>query len=212
MFERFTADARAVVIDAQGIARQAQATAIDVGHVLQAVAAQDGPAAGPGARGLAAVGVTVPELRAALADVGAGDGLDRDALRAVGVDLDAVGAAADRAFGPDALRRAVAGGRMRRPAGHIPFTRDAKKLLELSLREAIHLSDKTIDSGHILRGILRMGDTPTRRALVRVLGAHGADLAALQAALDAGNGRGDGKDGGTGGGMDDSTGPVPVAS
>ena len=44
------------------------------------------------------------------------------------------------------------------PSGHIPFTPRAKKVLELSLREAVRLGNDYIDTGHILLGLIREGD------------------------------------------------------
>ena len=57
------------------------------------------------------------------------------------------------------------------PAGHLPFTPGAKKVLELSLREALRLDDRDIDSGHILLGLLRGADED----LVPVLAEAGVD-------------------------------------
>jgi hypothetical protein len=58
------------------------------------------------------------------------------------------------------------------PSGHIPFTPRAKKVLELSLREALALNDETIRAEHILLGILTEGSG----AAVRALEASGVDL------------------------------------
>jgi ATP-dependent Clp protease ATP-binding subunit ClpC len=44
------------------------------------------------------------------------------------------------------------------PSGHIPFTPRAKKVLELSLREAQQLGHDYIGTGHILLGLIREGD------------------------------------------------------
>jgi ATP-dependent Clp protease ATP-binding subunit ClpC len=62
---------------------------------------------------------------------------------------------------PEALREQVLGmigtGKAR-PTGHIPFTPRAKKVLELSLREALQIDDNHIGTEHILLGLLREGD------------------------------------------------------
>lgn len=47
--------------------------------------------------------------------------------------------------------------RRRRVAGHIPFTPRARKVLELSLREALRLRHNHIGTEHVLRGLLREG-------------------------------------------------------
>src|SRR5262249_60985340 len=92
----------------------------------------------------------------------------------IGIDLDQVRQATEASFGPGALdpkaRRVM-------PKGHIPFTKRAKKTLELSLRESLALGHKYIGSGHLLLGLLRGGDGLAVRALVEA----GVDLAALRA-------------------------------
>lgn len=65
----------------------------------------------------------------------------------------------------------------RPPRGHIPFTRPAKKCLELSLREALQLGHRYIGSGHLLLGLISQDDT----VAVKVLGRLGADLGQLRA-------------------------------
>jgi hypothetical protein len=50
-------------------------------------------------------------------------------------------------------------------SGHIPFSPDAKKLLELSLREALRLGHRRIGSEDILLGMLRDGASPGAKAL-----------------------------------------------
>ena len=84
-----------------------------------------------------------------------GEGLDAAALGTVGIDLDAVRDSVEAAFGPGALD-APRG--TRAPKGHIPFTPRAKKVLELSLREALALKSKSIADGHIALGLLREGE------------------------------------------------------
>ncbi|MEU4574204.1 Clp protease N-terminal domain-containing protein [Nonomuraea sp. NPDC023979] len=59
----------------------------------------------------------------------------------------------------------------RDPAGHAPFTARAKRVLELSLREALGRRHDFIGTGHVLLGLLRDGDAPVLRALA----AAGAD-------------------------------------
>jgi ATP-dependent Clp protease ATP-binding subunit ClpC len=64
------------------------------------------------------------------------------------------------------------------PGGHIPFTPRAKKVLELSLREALSLGHNYIGTEHILLGLIREGDG----VAAQVLGGH-ADVVALRAAV-----------------------------
>ena len=146
MFERFAKDARAAVVGAQEVARDTGSRSIDTRHLLLVLAEQPGSAH----RALRAVGADLEALATTVrADLWAG-ALDGDALAGLGIDLDAVRRRADAVFGPDSLERAG-----RTPAGHIPFTPDAKKALELALREAIRLKQKRIHTGHLMLGILR---------------------------------------------------------
>jgi ATP-dependent Clp protease ATP-binding subunit ClpA len=140
MFERFTKEARDVVERAGDEAVAAGAAVIDREHLLLGVVAVD-----PGRLGL--VGLRDDVLRAELA--ASGGALDADALATIGIDLDAVRRTVEAEFGEGALER----GRIRR--GHIPFTPQAKKTLEVSLRSAIALEHKHIGSGHLLLGVLR---------------------------------------------------------
>src|SRR5690606_4921149 len=56
--------------------------------------------------------------------------------------------------------------------GHIPFTPRAKKVLELSLREALQLGHTYIGTEHILLGLIREGEGVAAQVLVKL----GADL------------------------------------
>ena len=63
------------------------------------------------------------------------------------------------------------------PAGHIPFTKRAKKVLELSLREALQLHHNYIGTEHILLGLIREGEGVAAQVLVSL----GADLKGVRA-------------------------------
>jgi ATP-dependent Clp protease ATP-binding subunit ClpA len=63
------------------------------------------------------------------------------------------------------------------PSGPIPFTPRAKKCLELSLRQALKLNHRHIDTGHLLLALISKDDC----VAVQVLGGLGADLGALRA-------------------------------
>ena len=195
MFERFTQEARAVVVAAQLQARALGHDTIGTEHLLLAMlSAPTSPAgsvlAGQGLT-LAAATSTVQAFRdtggtgrtgGAGSGDGAGDGgpddLDAEALRAIGIDLDAVRASVEASFGEGALEGGSTGTRGRRrfrPGGHVPFTPRAKKVLELSLREAIRLRQKEIRDLHLLLGILREGQGLAALVLTRA-GIHPADL------------------------------------
>jgi hypothetical protein len=126
MFERFTGTARQVVVQAQHNARRLGHNYIGSEHLLLAVAATAEPASAV----LRDQGVTPDRIEAEIVrTVGRGrivgydprpeacdqivtpadplGGLDREALAAIGIDLDVVRARIEAAFGPDALSRAV---------------------------------------------------------------------------------------------------------
>jgi ATP-dependent Clp protease ATP-binding subunit ClpC len=63
------------------------------------------------------------------------------------------------------------------PSGHIPFTPRAKKCLELSLRQALKLNHRHIDTGHLLLALISKDDC----VAVQVLDGLGTDLAQLSA-------------------------------
>jgi ATP-dependent Clp protease ATP-binding subunit ClpC len=65
------------------------------------------------------------------------------------------------------------------PADHIPFTPRAKKVLELSLREALQLGHNYIGTEHLLLGLLREGEGVAAQVLVRL----GAELSQLRSAV-----------------------------
>lgn len=149
MFERFTSEARDVAVGAQTQARERGDAAIRPEHLLLALLAQADSSA---QRVLAQLGADPVALRDAARPTRPPDSPDPEALATIGVDLDAVRRAVEAAFGPGALDRPSPAGRCR---GHIPFTPDAKKTLELALREALALGDRHIGSEHVLLGLLR---------------------------------------------------------
>jgi ATP-dependent Clp protease ATP-binding subunit ClpC len=84
------------------------------------------------------------------------DAEDAEALRLLGIDLDDVISRIDRG---------LSDGERPVPKGHKRFARDSKKVLELSLREALQLGDNFIGTEHVLLGILRQGDRVALEAL-----------------------------------------------
>jgi ATP-dependent Clp protease ATP-binding subunit ClpC len=66
------------------------------------------------------------------------------------------------------------------PAERLPFTPGAKRVLEFSLREALRLDDREIDSGHLLLGLLASADDD----LDRVLAEAGTDAGTLRQATE----------------------------
>jgi ATP-dependent Clp protease ATP-binding subunit ClpA len=169
MFERFNREARAAVIAAQEVARSSASRTVDTRHVLVALAEGVGPAA----TALRGTGVDVDALATGLRSELTASGLDPEALASLGIDLAAIRERTDAVFGPGALDSAG------HSPGHIPFTRDAKKALQLALRETIRLGHRAIDGRHLLLGMLR-ADCPARDALDR----RGIDLDELRTRLE----------------------------
>ncbi|MBO4241402.1 MULTISPECIES: Clp protease N-terminal domain-containing protein [Pseudonocardia] len=173
MFARFTGEARRVVVLAQEIARTRHAGRIGPEHLLLGVLRSPGT---PGEELLAAAGI---DARAVIEELDRADGVpdrDADALATLGIDLDAVRSAVEAGFGPGALDRPRRG---RWRAGHIPFERSSKKALELALREAIRLGDRSIGTEHVLLGLLHP-DT----AASQVLDRHGMTLYGTRRAVE----------------------------
>jgi ATP-dependent Clp protease ATP-binding subunit ClpA len=153
MFERFTTPARQTVILAQEEARRLHHGHIGTEHLLLALAEQGGTAS---AEVLTAHGLTPQVVSDAIGSYLGPDDLDAEALWTLGIDLDAVRTTVEAAFGPGALDEPS--GRQPRPRSRIPLTPRAKKVLELSLREALALKHNYIADGHLLLGLLREGE------------------------------------------------------
>ena len=176
MFERFTQDARLVVVEAQEEATRLHHGRIGTEHLLLALLRRNTPTAAVLARhGLTREAVT----ESVVGYAGQGD-LDAQALTALGIDLDAIRTTVEASFGPGALD-ADAPRRGSKRAGNIPFSPRAKKVLELSLRETLALKQNTITDGHIALGLLREGEG----LAAKVLHDLGIDLVDLRRDITA---------------------------
>ena len=107
---------------------------------------------------------------------------DDEALRAIGIELDAVRRHAEESFGPGALDRPRPPRRglsrmLRLGTDHMRFTDPAKQALEQSLRQALALKHNYIGTDHILLGLLADDHSPASRTLSRL----GADPAVVRA-------------------------------
>ncbi|MEJ7743638.1 MAG: ATP-dependent Clp protease ATP-binding subunit [Nocardioidaceae bacterium] len=91
-----------------------------------------------------------------------GEGVAAKALESLNISLEAVRAQVEEIIGQG----------QQAPSGHIPFTPRAKKVLELSLREALQLGHNYIGTEHILLGLIREGEGVAAQVLVKL----GADL------------------------------------
>src|SRR6201995_902435 len=91
-----------------------------------------------------------------------GEGVAAKALESLNISLEAVRAQVEEIIGQG----------QQAPSGHIPFTPRAKKVLELSLREALQLGHSYIGTEHILLGLIREGEGVAAQVLQKL----GADL------------------------------------
>jgi ATP-dependent Clp protease ATP-binding subunit ClpC len=91
-----------------------------------------------------------------------GEGVAAKALESLGISLEAVRQQVEEIIGQG----------QQAPSVHIPFTPRAKKVLELSLREALQLGHNYIGTEHILLGLIREGEGVAAQVLVRL----GCDL------------------------------------
>jgi ATP-dependent Clp protease ATP-binding subunit ClpC len=117
MFERFSNQARRVIVKAQDEARRLQHGYIGTEHIL-------------------------------LGLLGVPEGVAHRALTGLGLSLEGTRDEVAAIIGPGSHT----------PSGRIPFTPRAKKVLELSLREALQLRHTYIGTEHILLGLIREGD------------------------------------------------------
>lgn len=168
MFERFSRAAKTAVKAAQSVAAQSRSAEVRPEHLLRGVLAED---ALVGAL-LAHLGTDPASVLDALSRRARSypEGLDADdaaALKTVGIDLAEI---TDK-LGPDLAPA--------RRGANPPYSRGAKKALELALREAINLDDRSIGGEHLLLGLARGGD----RTVTDALADCGLDLASVRAAV-----------------------------
>jgi ATP-dependent Clp protease ATP-binding subunit ClpC len=138
MFQRFTDQARRVVVLAQEEARLLNHNYIGTEHILLGLLNED-------------------------------EGIAAGALQSLGINLKKVRAQVVEIIGQGAQA----------PSGHIPFTPRAKKVLELSLREALQLGHDYIGAEHILLGLIREGEG----VAAQVLKALGTELQKVREAV-----------------------------
>jgi len=200
MFERFTEGSRAVLVEAQSLSLEMGSGCIGVGHLLYGCAEGREETAG---RPLRDGGITGASIRRLIPRVEQTPGssplsseaipgsealADAEALRAIGIDYERVRSAVEETFGPGALEtapdRRVPHGNARKP----PFTRDAKRSLELALRTAVELHHERLRPGHLLLGLFRLHDefvsSSVEQSGATVAGVSAAVLTRLSVAAD----------------------------
>jgi ATP-dependent Clp protease ATP-binding subunit ClpC len=87
-----------------------------------------------------------------------GEGVAAKALEALGINLEQVREQVQEIIGQG----------QQAPSGHIPFTPRAKKVLELSLREALQLGHSYIGTEHLLLGLIREGEGVAAQVLTKL--------------------------------------------
>ncbi|MFN8192904.1 MAG: Clp protease N-terminal domain-containing protein [Nocardioidaceae bacterium] len=163
MFERFSTEARQTVIRASARTRARGGDLVTSTDLLQALAEPGSPVAAV----LSGHGLGPETLPAREGDA--------EALRSIGIDLDAIREAVEASFGAGAMDRPASG------QGRDPrFARGAKKALELSLRETIRLRTRSIRSAALALGVLRADDPDVGRWLAR----QGVDIDTLRGELE----------------------------
>ncbi|MER8041066.1 Clp protease N-terminal domain-containing protein [Streptomyces hydrogenans] len=174
MFERFTKAARSVVKGAVEHAERGGAEAVTAEHLLLALLDREGT------RAAEVLGRLCPverreSLLAALAEARRRAGLSRadsEALAELGIDVGAIVARVEETHGDGAL----SGGR--RSSGRRPFSREAKTVLEKSLRVALARKEREIGDEHLLLAL-----TTTGGVVAEALADHGVTYGAVDAAL-----------------------------
>src|SRR6187200_3235564 len=127
-----------------------------------------------------------------------GEGVAAKSLESLGISLEGVRSQVEEIIGQG----------QQAPSGHIPFTPRAKKVLELSLREALQLGHNYIGTEHILLGLIREGEGVAAQVRVKL----GADLSRVrQQVIQLISGYQGGKEGSTGGSGTTQGGPAEGA-
>ncbi|MFE7760160.1 Clp protease N-terminal domain-containing protein [Streptomyces sp. NPDC057438] len=184
MFERFTKDARAVVLGAVDHAERTRAGEVTEEHLLLSLLDREASRA---SFALAALGLAGTDRRESverdLAEARRRGGLSRadmDALSGIGIDLTEIVARVEETHGVGALESDTKGARRGRGrlSGHRPFTREAKDVLTQSLRAAHAHRDRHIGDEHLLLALTTRPGVPAE-----VLADHGVTYEALERVL-----------------------------
>lgn len=165
--KRFHTDARRTVLLARDNARRLGSGQVRTEHLLLALLEVD---ANPAREALERHGLTYGPAYDMVRKMSADPPLDAEALEAIGIDLEAVRGKLESAFGKGVLDTPKPGGRGRQLLGQ-----DARKTLELSLRESLLMHANHISTAHILLGLIRADD-----GAVRILRQAGIDPKVLQ--------------------------------
>jgi ATP-dependent Clp protease ATP-binding subunit ClpA len=158
MLERFTRNARDVVLRAHEEARRSGAAEVSPSHLFETLVAADGVLAVHVLEDLGAPRDEVRRVVRGLAGYRPGELRedDAEALRLLGIDLDDVMRRIDLDLGGQDEATPAGPGKVRHSRPR--FAKASKKVLELALRESIRLGDGFIGTEHVLLGLVRAGD------------------------------------------------------
>jgi ATP-dependent Clp protease ATP-binding subunit ClpA len=174
-FKRFHNDARRTVLLARDNARRLGSDQVRTEHMLLALLEVD---ANPARDVLERHGLTYGRAYEMVRRMDAPPALDAEALEAIGIDLEAVRGKLESVFGKGVLDTPQPTGKRR--SDRQMLGQDARKTLELSLRESIAIQSGHIGAGHILLGIIR-----SDAGAVRILKEAGIDPKALREEVTA---------------------------
>jgi hypothetical protein len=182
MFERFTKDAREVVKGAVAQAEDERARTVDAGHLLLALLGRE---AGRGSSVLAALGVTArrDSMIRALAEARRLAGLSQaetEALAGLGIDVARIVARVEEVHGAGAMSGSPKG-KAWWGGGRPSFGREARTVLEKSLRVALARRDRSIGDQHLLLALTTLPGVPAE-----VLADHGVTYESVTRVLDGG--------------------------
>ncbi|MEU6146295.1 Clp protease N-terminal domain-containing protein [Streptomyces sp. NPDC047081] len=175
MFERFTKDARAVVQGAVEQAERSGSRSVEADHVLLALLDRRASRASFALTSLGAAGERAEAVRQSVAEARRRAGLtraDTDALAGLGIDVSEIVARVEAVHGAGAM----SGDRRDKGwwSGRRTFGRDAKTVLETSLRTAVARGDRHIGDEHILLALTTRPGVPAE-----ILAEHGVTYEAL---------------------------------
>ncbi|WP_282695870.1 Clp protease N-terminal domain-containing protein [Streptomyces sp. CC208A] len=174
MFERFTKAARATVRGATEHAERGGAGVVTPEHLLLALLDREGTRAAV-VLGRLCPPERRPSLVSALADARRRAGLSRadaEALAGLGIDVGAIVERVEETHGAGALAGT------RRTSGRRTFSREAKTVLEKSLRVALARKDREIGDEHLLLAL-----TTTGGVVAETLADHGVTFSSVDTAL-----------------------------
>jgi hypothetical protein len=163
MFERFSPEARQVVLDAKAQAARLGHNFIGCEHLMLSLSASE-TLVGEAFHELTLAPAAIEPVVLRLLGTPRAP-IDKDALAAIGIDLEAVTARVEQAFGPGALDGAPRHARRRwrrqralaSPAGIVtPFTPNAQKCFAGALHRAVATRDGNVGVAHIAVSLLSM--------------------------------------------------------